>query len=173
MHPEYAVAGSIADWVERNKKALGYVAGGAALATAVHLGMDTKMFDGKSIYEMTDSATRFIHYLITSGMWGKALEITFEGKAGRKLTTPEKILTYGLGAFAATGVTEAWENIGSSIDSVHRVLHDTFGDYAKQEFPGKGLESFNDAAKTIVGTQALVAGKEYLSSLWRKFRGRE
>lgn len=169
--------GKILDWTKRNKKALGIVAGGTAATTAMHLGFDMRAFDGQSLYDMTDSAIRAIPYLTTAVAYGRALEITIEGKRGYVLNPLEKIAVYGIGALAASGLWEGIENV-SSIDAAYRMLHNTAeqigaGDYIKQEFPGKGWETFNDAAKTVVGTQALVAGKEYLSRFARRFRRSE
>lgn len=149
-------------WTKRNKKALGYAAAGIAVPFATHFLFDAKMFDGESIYSMTNSMPRFGNYLFTAGMLGRAIDVTYQGKNGRPSTFGEKLRNYGMGAVAATALAEGWENIGST-EFVNNILKQYFGDFAKQEFPGKGFASVGDAAVTIGATEAGVALKEYFS----------
>jgi hypothetical protein len=161
----------IYDWVRENKKPLGYAAAGVAVPTLLHLGFDTRAFNGQSIYDMTHSTARFVPYVMTATAFGKALKTVKEKDLGRKLTAGENISNYAKGALAATALWEGWENAGSSIDAVYRMLHNTFGDYAKQSFPGTGLASLGDAALTVGATTAGVAaneGKKYLTKLMKR-----
>ncbi len=151
-----------------NKKAVGYIAAGIAGPTLLHLGFDTKLFDDQSIFQMTDSAARFLNYGLTALAFGKAGTTQFEEANGRKPTSLEKIGIYSLGAMAATGLWEGWENVGQ-LGAIYNGLHQAFGEYAKTGFPGIGMESFRDAAYTVAGTTAAVAGAEALSAL-RKSR---
>src|SRR3989344_3206198 len=154
----------IYEWLKYNNKAVGLVAAGIAVPTLLHLGFDTRCFGGRSLYGMTDSALRFIPYVSTGLAFGKAAQLTYEGRVGREANFLEKIGLYGAGAAAAAGLWEGWENLGSS-DAIHRVLSGAFDGYAKQDFSGSGMESIGDAAKTIAGTEAVVAGKEYASGM--------
>ncbi|HLC77171.1 MAG TPA: hypothetical protein VJH04_03115 [archaeon] len=154
----------VSEWVNRNKKALGYAVGGTAAAVATHFGLDTRAFHGQSIYDMTDSTARFTPYLFTALSYGRALEITAEGKKGRALTTGERMFNYGIGALVASGLWEGVENL-SSIDSAYRVMHGVadslgHGDYIKSEFPGKGMASIGDAAITLAATELFAAAKK-------------
>ena len=151
--------GEVYEWAKRNKKALGVAALGTAAAVAMHVGFNTKAFHGHSIYEWRDSVARFAPYLVTSLSYGKAIEMTAEGKKGKGLTIGERAIAYGLGAAAASGLWETTENL-SSIHYVYDLLHrmaesvDT-GNYIKSRFRGKGLASFGDAAINIAATEAV------------------
>ena len=155
----------VTGWPKRNAKASKYVGAGAAGATALHLGLDSRVFDGQSIYDMTNSATRFAPYIGMALAFGKAVEITMEGQKGKPLSLPEKLGAYTIGALGASGLCEGWEVFGSS-GAIHNALHSVVGNYAKQDFVGKG--SLSDMAATVAGTDALVAGKEYVSGLMRR-----
>src|SRR3989338_1398851 len=156
--------GKVYEWAKRNKKALGWAAGGTAAAVATHFGFDTKAFHSQSLYDITDSTIRFAPYLMTAISYGRALEITAEGKKGRALTTGERMFNYGIGVLVASGLWEGVENL-SSIDSAYRVMHgvaDSLGhcDYIKSEFPGKGMASIGDAAITLAATELFAAAKK-------------
>ena len=151
------------DWANRNKKALGWVAGGTAAAVATHLGFDTRAFHGQSLYDMTGSWIRFVPYFATAVSYGKAFEITAEGQKGRELTPRERLGEYAKGALVASGLWEAIEN-ASSIPQIYNALHDGFnaighGDYIKNEFPGKGIASLGDFAINLGLTELFAYAK--------------
>src|SRR3989338_10290204 len=92
--------GKIYSWLadRKNQKAIATGIGGLAGATLVHLGLDTKAFDGKSLYDMTESALRFIPYGISALAMGKANEMRYSHEVGRELSSREKIHAYLDGA---------------------------------------------------------------------------
>jgi hypothetical protein len=157
--------GKIYNWLDdkENQKAIAVAAGGITAATLVHLGLDTRAFDGKSLYDMTESMLRFIPYGISALAMGKANEMRYSNEVGRSLTSREKIHAYLDGAVLSSAITEGWEWAGQFIQPQ---MHAAIGDYAKPTFVGQG--SAVDLIATTLGTGGLVAGKEYISKLMRK-----
>src|SRR3989344_9078513 len=151
------------NWFARNRKPIAYAAGGILGATALHFGFDARAFDGQSIYNMTDSAVRFMPDVGTSLALGRAMEITQESV--RPATFGEKMLFYCAGAAAASGLWECVENL-SSFRQFYETLHnaaESIGrpEFIKDVFPGKGIYSAADAALNIGLTEAVVACKQF------------
>ena len=155
--------GKVYDWIESNKKALGWAVGGTAAAVATHFGFDTRAFDGQSLYDMTDSVIRFVPYFATALSYGRAVEITMEGQRGRELTGGERLGAYTIGTLAASGLWECTENL-SSFASFYNPAHEVFGDYVKSEFPGKGLASLGDTAMNLIAGVGTAVSKNILSN---------
>ncbi|MBI4170451.1 MAG: hypothetical protein HY514_02065 [Candidatus Aenigmarchaeota archaeon] len=152
--------GQIYNWLRDrgNQKAIAMGAGGLAGATLVHLGLDTRAFDSKSLYDMTESALRFIPYGIAALGMGRANAMRYSHEVGRPLTPRETIHAYLDGAVVSSAIIEGWEHVGQYIQPQ---LHAAVGDYAKKTFVGQG--SVMDLIATTLGTGGLVAAKEWLS----------
>ena len=140
--------------------AVAATAGAALLHTAMN---------GAGAFE-SYPALRFVPYVANSLATAELNTQRVRNAKGRDLTFSERMKSYLVGAAAPMIAWEGWENIGTT-EPVYDILKRSFGEMARQDFPGKGWGSLVDASLAVGTVMAIETAKEGLRYASKLVRG--